>query len=180
MKSLFVFLAFSTAFVGTCNAALYKLTFTGGSLGGWTMSGSVTFDSDDLVWNYNTAEISTIATVSPFVWTSALATYSSSPTDIVVDRFVIQSNQTGLTAHTVRMWSVNPTPEDLDPTFWISNGSWNAGVLTGSDTVQGGSYGVPPVGTWSVAEPVTPVPLPASAWLFGSALAGLIGFKRKK
>jgi hypothetical protein len=36
------------------------------------------------------------------------------------------------------------------------------------------------IGTFGSSEDITPVPIPAAAWLFGSGLLGLMGFTRKK
>lgn len=74
--------------------------------------------------------------------------------------------------------------EDLVNGLWTADQNWiisgatfaslgmNVGAYTVSDILNGESI--------SVQIGVSPVPVPAAAWLFGSALLGFFGFSRKK
>lgn len=53
------------------------------------------------------------------------------------------------------------------------NGSWYAAAHV-QNTLSGG------INSAWVGATVTPTPIPAAAWLFGSGLAGLIGMRRKQ
>ncbi len=55
----------------------------------------------------------------------------------------------------------------------LSNGDLRLGLHIGSIGSAGGSDSF-------VSNPVNPVPLPAAVWLLGTALLGLVGFKRKQ
>jgi hypothetical protein len=58
---------------------------------------------------------------------------------------------------------------------------WETYNLQDEDGTANYYYYTPTVhsGTFAVAT-LNPVPVPAAAWLFGSALIGLAGIKRKK
>lgn len=54
-------------------------------------------------------------------------------------------------------------------------------VLTLSFLVDGAEQGYLELSTWALADTgVAPVPVPAAAWLFGSALLGLAGIQRRR
>ncbi len=52
-------------------------------------------------------------------------------------------------------------------------------ILQRGSTPEGDS-GNAPDSVWAVWNPAPPVPVPAAAWLFGSALLGLFGFRKRK
>jgi len=58
---------------------------------------------------------------------------------------------------------------DKDRSKWAIGGGFNGSDSSG--TFSGGSI---------VPDPINAVPVPASAWLFGSAIFGLIGISRRK
>jgi len=62
------------------------------------------------------------------------------------------------------------------PSGWSSLNAY--GVSADGSVVVG--VGDSPAGTQAWIAQVTPVPLPATFWLFGSGLVGLIGFARRK
>ena len=58
-----------------------------------------------------------------------------------------------------------------------SNATGNAVIFSGGYFILGSYTGY---GSWSSEAPLTSVPVPAAAWLFGSGLLGLAGFARRK
>lgn len=180
MRCLSLFLFMSTFYVGTCNAATYKFNFEGSSVTGWTMSGSISFNTEDVTLNSDKAiatDITNFAQPSTFVWKNpaGTTTFSSSAGDIVINHFSVKING----QNELGVWN----PQISSSNFWIVDSVWNAGIVTGWDgsyfnSVQQQSSGLPPTGTWSSAELVTSVPIPTSALLFAPVLIGLIGFKR--
>lgn len=45
---------------------------------------------------------------------------------------------------------------------------------------ESGTFTVSTASNAAAMSALTPVPVPAAVWLFGSAIAGLIGFSRRK
>jgi hypothetical protein len=75
--------------------------------------------------------------------------------------------------------------EGLSFDFDFFNGNYNfSGVLTATDTGGSGASLFTTSANWQIdaIDPpiVAPVPIPAAAWLFGSALIGLAGANRRK
>ncbi|MES9906348.1 MAG: VPLPA-CTERM sorting domain-containing protein [Sedimenticola sp.] len=62
---------------------------------------------------------------------------------------------------------------------WVGDSAYIGNWLD-ADTVLGDTASTPNIGTWTVVSAQPPVPVPASVWLFGSALAGLGFVGRKK
>ncbi|HMU56002.1 MAG TPA: WD40 repeat domain-containing protein [Nitrospira sp.] len=75
---------------------------------------------------------------------------------------------------TVNLTSMTFTP---DGTLWIGGG----GNLYTADTTTGAlSQQYTGLATFSALAAVAPVPVPAAIWLFGSGLAAMVGFARRK
>lgn len=80
------------------------------------------------------------------------------------------------------VWQQNPSAGTLINNGGIATGTYNS--LTGEfnmswdGLIENGTF--PDPNTWTLNGTVNIVPIPASMWLFGSGLIGLIGFARRK
>lgn len=65
---------------------------------------------------------------------------------------------------------------------WSASSSWSYLTdATDANIIQNaGSSGAVDMGIWAYRDNVSPVPVPAAVWLFGSGLMGLLGFNRKR
>ncbi len=74
----------------------------------------------------------------------------------------------------------------LDVTFSMNrsydevSAQFGDGIKTHITFLNHDSHGYP-VGSWLVRNsPISPIPVPAVIWLFGTALIGLVGFNRRR
>ena len=159
----------SLMMVTTANASLYNFSQTGFEEGA-TISGS--FEGTDINSNglIQQDELSSFS----FSWSgnSLVPAFSQNLTDL-----------TFLSYNPSRSVLGDVNPEILASNWFTTTGfAYVSGVGAGS---QGGSILDMTLGTESATTSlvqITPsaVPLPGAIWLFGSALLGLIGVKRRK
>lgn len=161
--------------INTCKAAYIQMDVGGGSVGGWTLSGSIWVDWDDIDW-YHTSPAAEQADISQdfvgyFSWTNGTTTYEDTTLEgIVRDQFSIgrlDGNNTDISPRFVNIVSENFSNSSLDPDFWIvttgnrSRTFWDAGILPGIDyTAVGASHGLPASGIWTSASFVDEISRP--------------------
>jgi len=85
--------------------------------------------------------------------------------------------------------SMSSTTDSLFYSFIFDQAEWNATGTPGYETngfytlvvgAHGGTGSTDDAVAYSVLVTTAPVPVPGAVWLFGSAMAGLIGFGRRK
>jgi len=144
---------------GTCNAAHFLCAFSGMG-GGEEMVGTVTFvdgAADDGV--FTTAEVITASIGSVLLpvavpWTAGLDTFSGT------------GDATSLFSFD---WLANAVPVPATAHFDSATGSLELSNFPGVNLILNASY-----------TAASAVPVPAAAWLFGSAMLGLVGVSRKR
>mgnify|MGYP003677623024 CR=1 FL=1 len=79
-------------------------------------------------------------------------------------------------------WSIDFTENPLDHADWYNRGeiivtAYYPSLIANSDFIVDS---VKITGDRTLYDPITPIPVPAAFWLFGSALGGLVGLSRRR
>jgi hypothetical protein len=183
MKKLFSLLLLSVFLASGAHAALYTGDVTGGGL----FTGSVTRDDAWILenplngdevnfWSFSGVAGQTLSIfVTSDVLDSAVSLYSgvlNSEFELLVPGFAHSADFAGLSYLT-------------SSPFWGTPGN-DVSLLdillptTGFYTIAVGGEGFGGIGNFDYAMSVSAIPIPAAAWLFGSAVAGVLALRRRR
>jgi len=182
-KSIFIlFMLFSLS--GIVNATPLKLDYSVNDIGGglYNYDFSLVLDNNDSSWSSGQGWRWFIFGDAPSGETTPLTNFTMDSGDLPVGPWTSLNSTSG--GHN------GPTFSDvLD--YWIPlsigetlswSGTSTANLFQGEllfSTLAGTLNGAI-AANFEVATRVSPVPVPAAAWLFGSALLGFFGFSRRK
>jgi hypothetical protein len=151
-------------------------TVTSFSYSSWLYSGSIT-DYSGTDWLFYDAE--PVNNPAPVIASgSSVATYAVDDTYNNLFHFEVTGLDLTLSADTVYWLGISnndvfTTAAQVDP---IAGPLTEAIQSDGLVTYNSGVYDR----AFSIYGDVSPVPIPATVWLFGTALIGLVGFSRRK
>ncbi len=131
-----------------------------------TITGTLSRNSDNSIWNVTYTLTDITAVTDGFIAKSATGTLSNGG-----DIFALDGE-----AQTSPAIVVDGTSYTDLVFLALGDGHRLSGDTT-SEVIRGWLLPTGPTEDWLTT--LTPVPLPAAVWLFGTALAGLIGFSRK-